>query len=69
MARIKRVRTKESKLLDSILKSQIRIIPLFSSSSRDSKLLLIHNKASNTTIPHTNQPTGEAWIWSEKYLI
>lgn len=47
MARIKRVSTKERGLLDLILKSQIRIIPLFSPSSRDSKLLLFHNKASS----------------------
>lgn len=47
MARIKRVSIKERGLLDLILKSQIRIILSFSPSSRDSKLLLFHNKASN----------------------
>lgn len=61
-ARIKRVSIKAS---DLIVKSQTRIIPLFSpSSSRESKLLLFHNKTSSyfkdlhTTMTgeHTNHP-------------
>lgn len=73
-ARIKRVSIKGSGLFDLILKSQTRIIPLFSPSSRESKLQLFHNKTSNnfkdlyttTTGEHTNHPWGETGTWSEK---